>query len=58
MGRKSVSNSKKKVKVGYSISSEINDILNVYLSDNYIYNKSNYIESLIIKDLKERDVLK
>lgn len=58
MGRKSVSDKKRKVKVGYSISNEINDILNEYLSSNYIFNKSNYIESLVIKDLKEKGILK
>jgi len=57
MSRKKVTQSLKKIKVGYSITFDINEILNKYLTDNYLYNKSNYIESLIIKDLKEKGII-
>ena len=58
MGRKTKSKELRKVKVGFSITFEINKHLDKYLNDNYIFNKSNYIESLIIRDLKEKEIIK
>lgn len=51
MGRKKISNDKKKVKTGITIDSELLDIFNEYIGEK---NKSKYIENLIRDDFNKR----
>lgn len=51
MGRKKLTQEKKKIKTGVTINSDLLEILESHLGDN---NKSKYIENLIKEDLKKR----
>ena len=52
--RNKIPDDKKKEKMTLTIDENISEILDKYLEDNDIKNKSKYIESLIRKDMKER----
>ena len=57
MSRTKIPANKKRVKLNATIDSEIFKILNDYLVDSEIYNKSKYIELLIVNDLKKHKKL-
>lgn len=52
--RHKIPDDKKKVKTAVSIDDKLLDMLDKYIEDNDISNKSKYIESLIRKDMEER----
>ena len=52
--RNKIPDDKKKEKMTLTIDENISEILDKYLEDNNIKNKSKYIESLIRKDMLER----
>jgi hypothetical protein len=52
--RNKIPDEKKKEKMTLTIDENIAEILEKYLEDNNIKNKSKYIESLIRKDMQER----
>lgn len=51
MTRSKMPENKKRVKLNGTIDVEINRLLNEFLEENEIYNKSKYLEELIRKDL-------
>jgi len=52
--RHKIPDDKKKVKTAVSIDDKLLKILDKYIEDNDISNKSKYIENLIRKDMEER----
>lgn len=52
--RYKIPDDKKRVKTAVSIDNKLLDMLDKYIEDNDISNKSKYIESLIRKDMEER----
>ncbi len=52
--RNKIPDEKKKEKMTLTIDENIAEILEKYLDDNNIKNKSKYIESLIRKDMRDR----
>jgi len=52
--RNKIPDEKKKEKMTLTIDENIAEILEKYIEDNNIKNKSKYIESLIRKDMQER----
>ncbi len=52
--RHKIPDDKKKVKTAVSIDDKLLEMLDNYIEDNNISNKSKYIESLIRKDMEER----
>jgi len=55
MSRNKIPENEKKIKIGATINPNLNKKLDNYLKENNIYNKSQYIENLIIKDLSEKE---
>ena len=52
--RHKIPDDKKKVKTAVSIDNKLLEMLETYLDDNDISNKSKYIENLVRKDMEER----
>jgi len=52
--RHKIPDDKKRVKTAVSIDNKLLELLDTYIEDNDISNKSKYIESLIRKDMEER----
>lgn len=48
--RNKIPDDKKRVNISVTINTELSKILDEYLIDNNIYNKSKYIEKLILED--------
>ena len=51
MARTKIPEDKKKIKIGGTIDPDLNKILDDYLKKENIYNKSQYLEKLILDDL-------
>jgi len=52
--RKKVPEDKKKVDIGVTIDTELFDIMNDYLEENNISNRSKYIENLIRENFEKK----
>lgn len=52
--RKKVSEDKKKIDIGVTIDTELFNILNEYLEENNISNRSKYVENLIREDFDKK----
>ena len=52
--RKKVQEDKKKVDIGVTIDTELFDIMNEYLEENNISNRSKYVENLIREDFERK----
>jgi len=52
--RKKVPDNKKKIDISMTIDTELFDIMNEYLEENNISNRSKYIESLIREDFEKK----
>jgi hypothetical protein len=58
MTRSKIPENKKRVKLNGTIDAKISSLLNEYLEENEIYNKSKYLEELIRNDLIKNKKLK
>jgi len=52
--RKKVLEDKKKVDIGVTIDTELFDVMNEYLEENNIFNRSKYVENLIREDFERK----
>ena len=52
--RHKISEEDKKKKFTITVDEKLNDILDKYMDDNNIKNKSKYIESLVRKDMEDK----
>lgn len=54
--RKKVLSEKKKKSVNLSINTEVIDLLDKYIIENNIFNKSKFIEEILIRELKNKNI--
>lgn len=52
--RKKITEDKKKVDIGVTIDTKLFDIMNEYLEENNISNRSKYVENLIREDFERK----